>query len=73
MQDQPHSDSAIIGFAALTALITAAATLFARTGLGFPLRSSAPASQSQRCRTFVPARGTGQVECNVAISELDHD
>jgi len=40
MPDQPHSAHATIGFAALaamTALGMAAATLFARTGLGFPL------------------------------------
>ena len=39
MPDQPHSGHSTIGFAALaamTALAMAAATLFARTGLGFP-------------------------------------
>lgn len=39
MPDQPHSGHPTIGFAALaamTALAMAAATLFARTGLGFP-------------------------------------
>ena len=58
MQDQPHSGNATIGFAALaalTALAMAAATLFARTGLGFPLPLFAACIGIVVLATFAPA------------------
>jgi hypothetical protein len=58
MQDQPLSGSATIGFAALaamTALAMAAATLFARTGLGFPLPLLAACIAIVVLATFAPA------------------
>jgi hypothetical protein len=60
MQDQirPYSGHATIGFAALaaaSALAMAAATLFARTGLGFPLPMLAACIAIVVLSTFAPA------------------
>lgn len=58
MQDQPYSGSATIGFAALAAvatLVMAAATLFARTGLGFPLPLLAAGIAIVVLSSFAPA------------------
>lgn len=58
MQDQPYSGHATIGFAALaamTALVMAAATLFARTGLSFPLPLLAASVAIVVLSTFAPA------------------
>ena len=58
MQDQPSSGQATIGFAALaalTALVMAAVTLFARTGLGFPLPLLAACIAIVVLSAFAPA------------------
>jgi hypothetical protein len=64
MQDQPHSGSATIGFAALavmTALVMAATTLFARTGLGFPLPLLAACVGIVVLASFAPALWASRV------------
>jgi hypothetical protein len=64
MQDQPHSGSATTGFAALavmTALVMAAATLFARAGLGFPLPLLAACVGIVVLATFAPALWASRV------------
>lgn len=58
MPGQPHSGHAAIGFAALaalTALLMAAATFLARTGLGFPLPLLAACIAIVVLATFAPA------------------
>ena len=63
MPDQPQSGHAAIGFAALaalTALLMAAATLFARTGFGFPLPLLAACIAILVLATFAPALWAGR-------------